>query len=68
MLSYFDAFTTRSIKVELFQRTRQLRRTLFEFVLVLLGFGIDVSKDVDVGEVNPEPAEQRGHPDRDKDP
>lgn len=29
---------------------------------MFLGFGVDVSEDVDVGEVDPEPAEQRGHP------
>lgn len=29
---------------------------------MFLGFGVDVSQDVDVGEVDPEPAEQRGHP------
>lgn len=28
---------------------------------MFLGFGVDVSEDVDVGEVDPEPAEQRGH-------
>lgn len=30
---------------------------------MFLGFGVDVSEDVDVGEVDPEHAEQRGHPD-----
>lgn len=34
-----------------------------EVVLVLLGFGVDVSQDVDVREVDPESAEQCGHPD-----
>lgn len=34
-----------------------------EVILVFLGFGVDVSQDVDVREVDPEPAEQRGHPD-----
>lgn len=31
-------------------------------LLVFLGFGVDVSEDDDVREVDPEPAEQRGHP------
>lgn len=31
-------------------------------VLVFLGFGVDVADDNDVGEVDPEPAEQSGHP------
>lgn len=29
---------------------------------MLLGFGVDVTEDVDVREVDSEPAEQRGHP------
>lgn len=32
-------------------------------VLVFLRFGVDVSENVDVREVDSEPAEQRGHPD-----
>lgn len=31
-------------------------------VLVFLGFGVDVSEDDDIREVDPEPAEQSGHP------
>lgn len=31
-------------------------------ILVFFGFGVDVSQDVDVREVNPEPAEQSRHP------
>lgn len=31
-------------------------------LLVFLGFGVDVSEDDDVREVNPEPAEKGGHP------
>lgn len=37
------------------------RQILLVLVLVFLGFGVDVSEDVDVREVDPEPAEQRGH-------
>lgn len=29
---------------------------------MFLGFGVNVSEDDDVREVNPEPAEQSGHP------
>lgn len=29
---------------------------------MFLGFGVDVPEDTDVGEVDSEPAEQRGHP------
>lgn len=32
---------------------------------MFLRFGVDVSEDVDVRVVDPEPAEQRGHPDGD---
>lgn len=30
-------------------------------ILVFLGFCVDVSEDVDIREVDPEPAQQRGH-------
>lgn len=29
---------------------------------MFLGFGVDVSEDVDVREVDPEPAQKGGHP------
>ena len=29
---------------------------------MFLGFGVNVSEDVDIRVVDPEPAEQRGHP------
>lgn len=37
-------------------------RSLGRSLLVFLRFGVDVSKDDDVGKVDPEAAEQRGHP------
>lgn len=48
-----------------FSELKQLMKTPLELLLVFLGFGVDVSEDVDVREVDPEPAEQRGHPDGD---
>lgn len=32
---------------------------------MFLGFGVDVSKNVNIREVDPEPAEQSGHPEKD---
>ncbi len=46
-----------------FSEIRARRQTLLEVILVFFGFGVDVPQDVDVREVDPEPAEQRGHPD-----
>lgn len=35
-----------------------------KILLVFLGFGVYVSEDVNIREVDPEPAEQSGHPEK----
>lgn len=46
----------------LFGHSSELRQAVIQFVLMLLWLGVDVSEHIDVREVDPEPAEQRGHP------